>query len=382
MVTAYTLKIGITHRFKKEVNRVIGNTTMESFEICKETAIVIYGLGNIGKRKCRELVNMGYQVIGIIDQNAETLSSYCGIDVYTAEKFAKIFAERNEIVIVICLNNGLQHEKTAYALSEYGYKKLLYIPMDADADYEYLMNMQKSYSLFLDGRFSELKEIPMFVGMKGDSPDNIQVISQDSENVVFLCDIEYLFSQDMSILKKDVEYIYKKRLKDNRYVDKPVASVQIYKDLYDFLMGKSQSPDIYLQHQGKEMGYNRKLLFDRAELFENYEKRYNRNIKLFYMQPTTVIWNEKKGYFNVIDGMHRLMYLYYVKNHFKVPVKTSRESFNMFKCNYKSKEYLYKSVTLIFQELLLPQHFVGNGAVISEKALDLNQKLINTGGGI
>ena len=359
---------------------MLGSTKTENFDICKETPIAIYGLGNIGKRKCSELIDEGYQVIAIIDKNAETLSPYCGIDIYTVDKFAKMFAGRDDIVIAICLNNGIQHEKTAYALSEYGYKKFLYIPMNADAAYEYLINMHKSFSLFMDSRFSGLKEIPLF--MKTDTRDSIQVISEESGNVVFLCDIEYLFSQNMQILKRDVEYIYKKRLKDNRYVDKPVASVKIYKDLYDFFMGKISYPDIYMQYQGKDQQYNHRLLCDRAELFQEYEKRYDRDIRLFYMQPTTITWNEEKGYFNIVDGMHRLMYLYYVKNHFKVPVKTSKESFDMFKCNYKDKDTLYKSVTLVFQELLLPQHFDGRCGVVSEKTLELNHKLINAGGGV
>ena len=98
---------------------------MDYFNIEKETPLVIYGLGDIGKQKCRALVDAGYQVISIIDREAEKIQSFCNISVLTIESFCQEFHNRKEIFIIVCLNNGMQHEVVARNLYIHGYDRIL-----------------------------------------------------------------------------------------------------------------------------------------------------------------------------------------------------------------------------------------------------------------
>lgn len=54
-------------------------------------------------------------------------------------------------------------------------------------------------------------------------------------------------------------------------------------------------------------------------MFQLYEKEFGVNRDFFLDSAPKVIWNEK-GYFNILDGHHRVMYLFY-KGVWDIPVK-------------------------------------------------------------
>ncbi len=348
---------------------------MEYFNIDTSTLIAVYGLGYNGKRRCSALIKSGYNLVGIIDRAGEDMEPYCGIPVYTPDGFSQAFPHKEEMVIIVCLTNALQHEKAVDLLSSHGYRKFLYIPMDEKMDYQYIMEMQQAYSCFENSRFAELGKIPLDGGVNRDKEENadVHIIAEDSENITFLCRIEDVFTISLSQLKVNFnrQSIYERMLNDQRHIDIPLASLEPYKNLYDYMMGRVSYPEEYFRLNGDDEDYNRKLLEDRVELFQCYEKRYNRDIRLFYLQAAAVIWNKEKNYFNVSDGGHRLMYLYYVKKHFCVPVKTCRESFEQYRKIVNKEKYMYKSPELVLQELLLPEYLSGNGAVVRQNDEDI-----------
>lgn len=342
---------------------------MEYFNIDKGTPLAIYGMGNIGKQKCRAFIDAGYQVVGLIDQNAEKLLSFCSIPVLTIKGFSKKLLDKKEIVVIVCLNNGMQHEKVASSLAAYGYDKILYIPMNEKSGYSYLSKMQRAYSAFLDGRFALLDKIPVYSDRHDSVNDEIQVLVADSGNgyVTFLCEIEYLFSPNEEMIRESSasENILRKALEKPEYVDRPIVSCKNYSNLYDYVMGTVPYPNLYMRYFGRSREYDQALLKDRLNLFHCYEQRYDMDKNLFHLQPAAAEWNPK-GYFNIRDGMHRSMFLYYVKNHFKIPVRVRKASFEKFRYCYKEQEYLYKSKQLILQERLC-EHFDiygSKGAVI------------------
>lgn len=324
---------------------------MDYFNIEKETPLVIYGLGDIGKQKCRALVDAGYQVISIIDREAEKIQSFCNISVLTIESFCQEFHNRKEIFIIVCLNNGMQHEVVARNLYIHGYDRILYIPMDEKNDYSYFAEMQHAYSVFLDGMFTSLDKIPVYCNKHNNTGEEMQVLSTDLENVTFLCEIEYLFSPDEKMIREAAasEDILRNALENPEYIDCPIVMCKNYSNLYDYIMGVVSYPDLYMRYFGKDKKYNQMLLEDRLNLFDCYEQRHTANMQLFYLQPATAEWNPK-GYFNIRDGMHRAIFLFYVKKHLKIPIKTKKTSFKEFCFHYKKQAYIYKSKQLILQE--------------------------------
>lgn len=322
---------------------------MERFDVDKETRIVLYGFSNIAKKQWEELRRQGYFVEGVIDRNAEAYSAPEGIALYTPEAFFKAFRKQKDIVIPICLNNGMQHEKVVSMLAEGGYKRCIYIPMDADAGFEFMKDMQRAYAYFMEGRYERLKGIPVSgIAKAGSEQEDLpernisetetansgagDLIEEDGNTVTFLCGIDYLFSADEKMLREIAANgeILNRILSDGRFLDKPIARCRQYCDLFDYLLGKTTWPELYLSYFGRDDQYNERLLQDRKELFACYEKKYGRDSRMFYLQPAAVRWNEK-GYFNVCDGLHRLIYLYYVKNWTEVPVKASGEDFEQYR---------------------------------------------------
>lgn len=347
---------------------------MKYFNIKKEIPIVIYGLGNIGKQKCQILLDSGYQIVSLIDKNAANLPQFCGVQALTMEEFCEEFFDRKEVVIIVCLNNGMQHETVANDLNSHGYDKILYIPMDGNREYSYLSEMQKAYSAFLDNKFDVLDKIPVYIKGHHNVMQGIQILSSDFENITFLCEIEYLFSPDEQTIRgaAATENILKNALEKPKYIDIPIVMCKNYSNLYDYIMGKVNYPSLYIKYLGKDEKYNRKLLEDRIGLFQCYEQRYAVNAGLFYIQPLAVKWNPK-GYFNICDGMHRAMFLYYVKNHFKIPIRTTTASFECFKNYHKENDSFYKSEELILQENLFKYFDVINskGAAIGREKGDI-----------
>lgn len=326
---------------------------MDYFSISKKTPLAIYGLSNIGRQKCQALTDAGYRVLSIIDRNAERLPTFCGIPALTVDGFCRKFPDREEMAVIVCLNNGMQHEAAAGILASHGYDRILYIPMDEKGGYPYLSAMQHAYSAFLDGRFNSLDKIPIYSGRHDRTSGEIQILSTDGGNVTFLCEIEYLFSPDEKMIWESSasEYILRNALENPEYIDRPLAMCKNYSNLYDYAMGIVPYPGLYMRYFGRDEEYNRTLLEDRLCLFNCYEQRYAANIQLFYLQPASAEWNPK-GYFNIRDGMHRAMFLYYVKNHFKIPVKSRRASFEEFQSRHKETDCIYKSRQLVLQERL------------------------------
>lgn len=335
---------------------------MECFKVDKETQIVLYGLSNIGKRQCKELLRQGYSVAGIIDRNAEASGAPENIALYTPQAFFEAFRGRNDIVIAICLNNGIQHEKVISMLAAEGYRKYIYIPMDADAGYNFMAAMQKAYSYFMEGRYERLKEIPVYGmseddGTEGGADEKIDedgIIDEDEDTVTFLCRTDVLFSANEEMLRQTAanQKLLQSALRRREYLEQPVAMCGQYHDLYDYLLGKTPYPDLYLAFFGMDDQYNENLLQDRRELFACYEKKYKRDIRLFYLQPATVRWNEK-GYFNICDGLHRVVYLQYVKNRMEAPVKASKKDYERYRAfqkgnTMKQQDYVIDKNTEIY----------------------------------
>ena len=352
---------------------------MDYFDINKDSPLAIYGFSNIGKEKINALLDEGYNIACIIDKNANQIKSFKDIQVFTLDDFCEQYYSKENIIIV-CLNNGMQHEDIALKLIDKGYDKILYIPMNEKKDYEFLLEMQKAYFDFSKNKFNKLQKIPCSELQDKDITQDIEIISKDEDSISFLCDIEYLYSPDLSIIKKHAanETISNSLIIDTKYVDIPIVMCKHYINLYDYIMGKVEYPYLYLDFFGRDSEYNKKLIEDRISLFACYEKRYNVDKKLFFLQPAMVVWNEK-GYFNVSDGIHRLLYLYYVKNIFRVPITTSYNEFEKYKKYHKNQKYIYKTPNLIFQEEISRHMNLFNacGAIIDSNMSEKNNTLIN-----
>ena len=106
----------------------------ETFNLDETSKVFIYGCGIVGKEAADKLPACIPNIKGYIDRNAKNIKIFENYPVYDLDSLKDVY-EKDDVVI-ITLNNGLEHEKVAQALfSQCGINKILYIPMHVQSTY-------------------------------------------------------------------------------------------------------------------------------------------------------------------------------------------------------------------------------------------------------
>ena len=97
---------------------------MGTFDFNKDAEILIYGYGKVGQDLRRKLVGQGYRVVGIIDREAER---FAPVDNCVFIKPEELDAESAGHIIVLTLQNILEHERVVKMLAAKGAEKIVYL---------------------------------------------------------------------------------------------------------------------------------------------------------------------------------------------------------------------------------------------------------------
>ena len=81
-------------------------------KICKDTKFVLYGAGEIGQKSCLALKKSGYSVLGAVDAHKQGEHIIEGIVTYKFDT-ASFEVHKEEVVVIICLANGMIHKEVA-----------------------------------------------------------------------------------------------------------------------------------------------------------------------------------------------------------------------------------------------------------------------------
>lgn len=273
------------------------------FDIQKESRIVLYGHSqfDIVKDKFRELKERGYQVLGYIDQRAKEIETYVQAPCWTVEDFPVGLKERQDIVIILLLQNARMHESIVSSLCGRGFKKFLFIPEKADTSEKTCM-VQK-YNAFIRSEYDELMGIPEWDSLCLNSvKGGKRFLKCGKERCTLLVPVEMLFL-----------YEQEQSLEEN------IAFAEDYLELFAVLEGKAFECGRYFDFMGAvEKEEKEKLLADRLTLYCLWEHYRHCDINYFIEAAALVSWN-RRGYFNIIDGHHRVIYLM-AKGYKKIPV--------------------------------------------------------------
>lgn len=255
------------------------------FNISKECDILLYGYSKLdfAINKFDELHEAGYNVLGYIDRNAKELKKEINIPVWSLDELT---GQMKEAVVILMLQNGMLHPKVAQSLHLIGFEKIIYLPENIKS-YEEKM-MYDRYNLFLEQDFEKMLDIPLY--------EELQTGQQ--KNIPFVC------TEGIYVTKKiPVEdlYIYEK---DEFSVKQPLLTETIYNGLFDYLEGKTAECKEYLSFQGATGEKAEMLLKDRRSLKAFFSKLDDEQ---FMIIAPHAQWNIK-GYFNIIDGLHRAIY--------------------------------------------------------------------------
>ena len=174
----------------------------------------------------------------------------------------------------------------------------------------------------------DVKDIPKTLGLNN---DGIQIIFCNEKNTAFLCRKDILNTARKETFLKNVLPRKEKLCRKNseKLAEIPLTEFYPYKNLFDYLFGKSlEVPKDYLELQRETLYEQKELLCNRKKLFSCFESHYENDYNFFLYSPANAQWNEN-GYFNISDGLHRMIYLI-EKGKNKVPIVVSNEDFSKF----------------------------------------------------
>lgn len=297
-----------------------------TFFLEKNVPIVLYGENDFAKRTFWHLRQCGYDVRGIVDQKyvisckEEEMIKFSLGDL-------EIWEQVKECIVIICLRNGVIHEKVANSLYNIGIKKIIYLPMKVCNSLKYQGKCRIAYRHVQAFEYEKVGRVPYY----NIEENPVMVIEKEDKWISFWCPEKYLHSSTIELINELVsERLKAAKPKLMVYADVAIEELMPYVELFKWLRGEKADVNIYLDAMGYTVKQEReKLLLDRKELYKIYEQALRYNIDFFLDAPAQVMWNTERGYFNVIDGMHRIQYLY-SKGYQEMPVVVSLEDYRQF----------------------------------------------------
>ena len=140
-------------------------------------------------------------------------------------------------------------------------------------------------------------------------------------------------NQDM-IYTNPIEYT-KGRRNLEIYADVPLISYLPYYNMFDYFSGTEEgSIEEYLQDYGiNSCNYNHthtneSIIVQRAELYEIWNAHFQNGIQ-FFMSSAPLAKLNSKGYFNLLEGQHRSLFLVR-KGIYQLPIRISQEDLSIF----------------------------------------------------
>lgn len=298
---------------------------MKYFDLNLNSKIWIYGCGKIGLNAFDNLTKRGYRVQGFIDKRAEQIKAGNNLNCLSPEEFSKA-PLISQCIVFVCVWNGTQQETIAKILFEFGCDKLVYLPILHAASLEEIHIRRRAYNDFLMCNYEALHDIPCYCGNCCENifSNNSPIISFSDHYVCFWYSVSALHTGSMEDFYSFTNVVPGKAPSRERffmnYADKPLTRMTPYKNLYRRLNGDEYADlnDYFLLTKG-DIEFDRDaFLEDRKNLHRIYEYAYEYDMSFFSDSAAICRWNEK-GYFNVIDGLHRIFFLI-SKGKDKVPI--------------------------------------------------------------
>jgi 2-polyprenyl-3-methyl-5-hydroxy-6-metoxy-1,4-benzoquinol methylase len=352
---------------------------MGTFDFNKDAEILIYGYGKAGQDLHRRLVEQGYRVIGIIDKNAERFAPVYNCVFIKPEE---LDAESAGHIIVLTLQNILEHERVVKMLAARGAEKIVYLNHSGPETYQTCFRI---YNQLIYGKTINDFEFPL------------TTIEFEPERGSY-----YREEAELIIVEVPAPILFKKA-ESQPWQNINITAFKGYNALYGVLLhGKYDSPEDFKSYCDIQCGSDRTMevyLQDRSLLCQMMQAEFmNYGLSFFRNAPSTARWNRGKGCFNLVDGHHRASFL--ANNHVHtIPIRISVEDYEFWynsaiaeKCRvYIEEQHIESTYTPIYHPAFCDidysaekgggltasalYQFFGGKAVTDMSVLDVNSSL-------
>lgn len=288
-----------------------------SFVLEKGSRIVIYGASGGSIKWCTEAQNQGFQIEAFLDKNAEKLKQVNHIPVYTINDWRP--NRQETIIVIIMLQNAMQHYRIMMQLYSKGIQKVLCFPVESyGLQKDMLSSLRLKYNECIRFQFGKMLEgIPEYTDMlQTEEQERKKIICENERDITLYVPFELCYTEEKktkSFWQSD--YTMKAMDLACHYIKgKNICQLRPYWELFDYLDGKRDDCRLYLDIFGKsghvshENYSDNQLLKDRNSLYELYCREFEQRSK-FFEESAAAGRVTQEGKIRIIDGVHRSIFL-------------------------------------------------------------------------
>lgn len=331
---------------------------MKNYTLAPKEPLVIYGGGKIGLEVSHKLINAGFHVSGILDNNPSGVS-HSSVPVFSPDDG---YRSLGKTAVWISLANGVQHMSVARKLSAIGYEKIIFLPLFLRSNAAKIM--AKAWNMLLEGEFNA--SIPFY--------DELWVVSAED----FILDTDSQFVT--AVIHKDHVYTINLEHNDNPFwvytqfpnnkpqsiLDLPIDDPTVYQylisklpfhdELNNMLESVMFSPNEFFITCAAPASLNKNGL--RFNLFDGHHRCVFLVNKGFKGIPLKIIKSEWEFYFKESQAQNLMNYC---KTLDSLPFEVKHPAFIHFPIQERKADCEFDR---LYSELYFSQSFNNKGATI------------------
>lgn len=286
--------------------------------------IFIYGAGELGRQTYECLKGTQVQVIAFLDKKA--IGKIDEIPILSPYDVSLSIKEKESSIVIICLNAGNKHREIADDLYVNGYSKIIFLPLNYAMSYDKKIQLTRLYNKALIGEdiWRDVRSYEEYVHV---AFDDAAVIREDDEWIWVWINQEILFSENYFQWNGDRSKVHIV----NNGVDVNLNTYYWCHELFDYIDGVRSDCQMYLSMfgilQSTRAGIDK--VCDREKLVNDLNQKLSYGMEFFIEAAPVVAWNSK-GYFNLVGGHHRTIFLQH-KGYVFYPVKMKRSDYSVWR---------------------------------------------------
>jgi len=280
--------------------------------------IAIYGAGEVGKRVCHNLMRFGIRPSFFLDRKAKAGETCLDVPLFQIDDYPTIACR--DTTVVLALADGLEHKVVADKLYVCGFRKLVFLPVAYTMPSRLKKELTILYNEYMNGCVTGLVRDYSCYSEVSFLDAEQAVVSEGIYNITAWVPLEIVFTENLEHWPGD-----KRKLRaPYSYYDRNIATNYWMLNLMDYLQGIDHSCDTYLSMYERNGGAKPDIEKRRLQ-FELFEHEFDFGMDFFVQSAPEAMWNDR-GYFNIVGGNHRIMYLY-AKGCRYFPLRISRQDF-------------------------------------------------------
>ena len=299
---------------------------LNTYELNQTNDIYLYGINSYAKGQLEMLDKAGYNVKALIDQRAGEAEEYCGCSVVNKAVFLEVNQNNSNAVVVIMLQNAMQHDNLALEFMKNGISKVLFVPMNGLVHRKYAAKLRHDYNRFLFGQYGLLQDLLCVQDVLYEKKwgDLGTLIQRDEDMLTAWVPVELLYTNPLEAVKG--------KKAQEEYSDIPIGAYKPYVDMIRYIEHGEGDMQQYLKEYGvNSCGYrnlfdDKTVLLQRKRLLDIYHTELNYGMDFFISSAPLVKWNDR-GFFNLMEGQHRSIWLM-LNGIRRIPVRMDNEDYS------------------------------------------------------